>query len=184
MPSALWSKFAKSKRYREEFVAAQVKRLIPLQIRRLLKQHEMSQETLAEKAGVTQGVVSRAANPEYGNLTINTLVRIAAGFDVAFVGRFIPFTELDRLLNEFSDESLRVGTFEQENRQIASRPRERHGAEESTAITEASSTEDSHRTDMVRFWDTESLDNPLTKLQAGDGQIPDKRPMGAAKAAA
>jgi len=115
MPSGLWNKLRKSKGYREEFVSAQAKRLIPLQIRRLLKQHKMSQEKLAELAGLTQGVVSRAANPEYGNLTLNTLVRIAAGFDIAFIGKFVPFSELDRELSEFSEDSLRVKTFTKED---------------------------------------------------------------------
>src|SRR5207249_9646728 len=86
--SKLWEKLARSKNYREEFVAAQLKRGIPFQARALLKAREgWTQETLAEKAQLTQGVVSRALNPNYGNLTLNTIIKIAAGFDVAFIGR-------------------------------------------------------------------------------------------------
>ncbi len=115
---SIWRKFSKSKRYREEFVAAQAKKIIPVQIRRLLKRQGISQETLAERAGLTQGVVSRAANPEYGNLTLNTIIKIAAGFDVAFVGRFVPFTELDRWFSELSDESLAPKSFVEEEEEI------------------------------------------------------------------
>lgn len=114
--SNLWEKFAKSKKYREEFVAAQVKRGIPFQARALLKARRgWTQQTLAERSGLTQGVVSRALNPNYGNLTLNTIVRIAAGFDVAFIGTFVPFSELERWFESMSEESVQVAAFEEEN---------------------------------------------------------------------
>lgn len=114
--SKLWEKFAKSKKYREEFVAAQVKRGIPFQARALLRARKgWTQQTLAEKSGLTQGVVSRALNPNYGNLTLNTIVRVAAGFDVAFVGKFVPFSELERWFEDMSENSVQVPTFEEEN---------------------------------------------------------------------
>ena len=111
-----WHKLAASKQYRESFVAAQVKQAIPFQIRRLMKVQELSQQKLAEQSGLTQGAVSRAANPNYGNLSLNTLVRIASGFDVAFVGRFVPFSELGRWLDHLHDDSTAVPNFEAENR--------------------------------------------------------------------
>ncbi len=110
----LWVKLAKSKKYREEFVAAQVKRGIPFQIRTMLKKAGLSQEELAARAGLTQGVVSRAADPEYGNLTINTIIRIAAGFDVAFIGKLVPFSELAKWFVDLSEESLQIKTFDEE----------------------------------------------------------------------
>jgi len=114
--SNLWRKLAKSKKYREEFVAAQVKRGIPFQARALLKRRGWSQDELAERAKVTQGVVSRAVNPEYGNLTLNTIIRLAAGFDVAFIGKFVRFSELDRWFSEQSEISLgNVPAFDEEN---------------------------------------------------------------------
>ncbi len=63
----------------------------------------MDQE-LATRAKIAQGVVSRAADPEYGNLTLNTIIRIAAGFDIAFLGKFVPFSELDRWFENLSEE--------------------------------------------------------------------------------
>lgn len=113
----LWSRFEESKEYREEFVSAQVKRGIPFQIRALLKQRGWTQERLARQAGLEQGVVSRAANPNYGNLTLNTIVRIAAGFDVAFVGRFVPFSELGKWFTNLSEsEAGSVPSFADESR--------------------------------------------------------------------
>lgn len=107
----LWKKLNASKSYREEFVAVQLKRGIPFQIRTLMKQKKLSQEELARRAGLTQGVVSRAANPNYGNLTLNTLIRIAAGFDLAFVGKFVPFRELGTWFLNLSEDSVAVPSF-------------------------------------------------------------------------
>lgn len=128
--SDLWEKLSRSKKYREHFVAAQVKQAMPFQIRALLKERGWSQDELAQHAGLTQGAVSRAANPQYGNLSLNTLVRIAAGFDVAFVGRFVPFGELDRWINNLSEETKKAISFDEEARrkeqeQVLAEARER-----------------------------------------------------------
>jgi transcriptional regulator with XRE-family HTH domain len=111
---ALWRKFAERK-YRAEFVAAQVKRGIPFQIQTLMKKKGYSQEKLAQESGLTQGVISRAANPDYGNLTLNTIIKIASGFDVAFVGRFVPFSELAKWFSNLSEDSIEVASFNEEN---------------------------------------------------------------------
>ena len=119
IPSKLWRQFAKSKKFREEFVAAQVKRGIPFQARVLLNNRKnWTQQTLAEKANLTQGVVSRALDPNYGNLTLNTIIRIAAGFDVAFIGRFVPFSQLRDWFENMSEEADQVVSFEEENELI------------------------------------------------------------------
>lgn len=114
MLSTLWNKLRK-KKYRESFVAAHVKQSIPFQIRALMDKHELTQAELAERAGLTQGAISRATRT--GNLTINTCVRIAAGFDVAFVGRFVPFSELERWAADMNGLARAVPTFEQEDAQ-------------------------------------------------------------------
>jgi transcriptional regulator with XRE-family HTH domain len=110
-----WQKLAGSRAYRAGFIAAQAKQAIPYQIRALLKAQGISQEQLAERAELTQGVISRAANPHYGNLSINTCVKVAAGFDVAFIGKFVPFSELDRWIDHLHDESV-IPTFETEDK--------------------------------------------------------------------
>ena len=110
-----WLKLRSGRNYRVEFLLAQAKQAIPYQVRALLKQQGISQQELAKRAGLTQGVISRAANPTYGNLSINTCVRIAGGLDVAFIGKFVPYRELDRWLDHLNDESY-VPTFEEEDR--------------------------------------------------------------------
>lgn len=112
--SNLWKKLTRSKQYREAFVASQLKRGIPTQIRILRKQRGWTQADLAEASGLTQGAISRAEDPDYGNLTFNNILKIAAGFDIAFVGRFVPFSELARWKSDLSEETLRVSSFEDE----------------------------------------------------------------------
>lgn len=117
-----WQKL-RNKKYREHFVDAQLKRAIPFQVRSIMKARGLSQKQLASLAGLTQGVVSRAASPKYGNLTLNTIVRIAAGFDVAFIGRFVPFSELVRYYDDLSEEIGAVPAFEQEDKALFSNAR-------------------------------------------------------------
>jgi transcriptional regulator with XRE-family HTH domain len=104
----------RSKAYREAFVASQLKRGLPMQIRVLLKNRNWTQSDLAQRAGLKQGVVSRAADPDYGNLTLKTILKIAAGFDVAYVGRFVPFSELARWYTDLSESALSVPSFNDE----------------------------------------------------------------------
>ncbi len=116
-PSEVWQKLS-NKRYRTAFAKTQFKRLVPLQIQTLRQQRGWSQEALAEQAKLTQGVISRAEDQDYGNLTVNTILSIAEGFDVAFVGRFVPFSELNRWYVNLSRETMRVPSFDEENQTI------------------------------------------------------------------
>jgi transcriptional regulator with XRE-family HTH domain len=115
----LWRKLAKTKEYRREFVASLLKRGTAMQIQSLLKKREWTQGQLAEKSGLTQGVISRAKNPAYGNLTFNTVIDIAAGFDVAFIGRFVPFSEFAKWVQSVpSDMSFEIPSFDAEEAKI------------------------------------------------------------------
>ena len=114
----VWHKLSANKEYRSAFAKAQFKRLVPFQIRALRKNRHMSQEELAEKANLTQGVISRAEDSDYGNLTSNTILKIADGFDCAFVGRFVPFSELDEWFVDLSEDKVQVPSFEEENQRF------------------------------------------------------------------
>ena len=127
--SNIWRKL-RNKKYRDAFVASQLKRGMPFQISAMRKKLDWSQGDLAKASGVTQGVISRAENPNYGNLTFNTVLRIAAGFDVAFVGWFVPFTKLTEWYENLSEESVQVATFEEENEQQKDRTDEKQPAVE------------------------------------------------------
>jgi transcriptional regulator with XRE-family HTH domain len=114
-----WKRLAKSKRFREQYIAGFVKRSIPAQIRGLMNKGRLTQQELADRAGLTQGVISRAADLKYGDLTLNTIIRIAAGFDCAFIGKFVPFTEFLRELDRQSEPFIAIPSFEAENERIA-----------------------------------------------------------------
>ena len=110
----LWRKLF-NKEYREQYALSLLKRSVAFQIKTLRKRHCGSQTVLAERSQLTQGVVSRAEDQDYGNLTFNTVGRIAAGLDLAFIGRFVPFSELARFSENLSEEEFEnVLTFEQE----------------------------------------------------------------------
>lgn len=112
--SALWGRL-RDREFRAQFVSSYVKRSVPWQLRALLKQRELSQEALGERSGLTQGTVSRSLSASYGNLTLNTIVRLAAGFDVAFIGKFVPFSKLVEEVDALSEEGLVVLGFEAED---------------------------------------------------------------------
>jgi transcriptional regulator with XRE-family HTH domain len=128
----IWQQLKKGKRYRREFAAQFSKRAIPQQIALLRKQFGITQSELAKHAGMTQGAVSRATDPEYGNLTVNTLVRIASGFDLVFVGTFVRWSELPRWFNRFYSEPFTVPSFEEED--AAPEEQEREQAQLATEI--------------------------------------------------
>jgi transcriptional regulator with XRE-family HTH domain len=123
--STIWTKLRQNgATYRKALVGSELKRIIPFQIFALRKKRGWSQEELAKRSGLTQGVISRAEDPDYGNLTFNTVISIAGGFDVAFIGRFSSFSELDDYLVELSEESAGlVPSFEEEDREISEQRR-------------------------------------------------------------
>ena len=108
------SKLASSKEYRVAFVSSFLKRYIPFQIRTIRKKRGMTQPELAVASKITQGVVSRAEDPDYGNLTFNTVLRIAAGYDLAFVGKFVRFSEFLKVVDEMSENSFDLPSFHEE----------------------------------------------------------------------
>lgn len=107
-------KLAESREFREEFVAALVRRAFSVQVRTIRKHRQMTQEKLAEAAKIEQGVVSRAENPNYGKLTFTTGFRIAAGFDLVFIPRLVTFTEFLRWADEVSEGFTNLPGFEKE----------------------------------------------------------------------
>lgn len=111
----MWRKLIHDRNDREEFALAMLKRMVPFQVRAIRKKRGWSQAELAQQAKLTQGVVSRAEDPDYGNLTLNTIGRVAGGFDLAFIGRFVPFSELvefSQTLSEKEFQEIQTGELE------------------------------------------------------------------------
>lgn len=100
--------------YRHALAIAQFKRFVPFQISALRKQKQWSQQQLANSAGLTQGVVSRAEDPDNGNLAVNTILRIANGLDCVFVGQFMSYAEFEQWRRKLSEDTV-VLDFHQED---------------------------------------------------------------------
>lgn len=137
--SKLWDKLKRSKKYRDAFVASHVKTGLPFQIKALRKERNLAQTDLAKLSGISQASVSRSEDPDYGVFSTNTLLSIAAGLDVAFIARFVPFTELAKWTTDLSNESLVVPSFDDEVQETERKTEEAiifwHGHDYSRAST-------------------------------------------------
>src|SRR5260370_21372211 len=103
-----------TKECREAYVAAQINIGIPFQIRALRKSRGWNQEVLAEHAKMAQPRISEIERPGERRPNIETLLRIAAAFDVGLQVRFLPFTELIEWSESFDPENFEVRTFDDE----------------------------------------------------------------------
>jgi hypothetical protein len=72
MFSDLWKKLS-DKKYREHYALSLLKRSVAFQIKTLRKKHCGTQAVLAERSSLKQGVISRAENQDYSNLTFKTV---------------------------------------------------------------------------------------------------------------
>jgi transcriptional regulator with XRE-family HTH domain len=106
----------KDSEYRAEFVRERVKSSIALQIRALREQREhMTQKELGEAIGMAQTWVSKLENPEYGKMTVATLLRLATdAFDTDLEIKFRPFSETLDVVPNQGPEYFRVPSFSDE----------------------------------------------------------------------
>lgn len=94
--SAIWSKrlFGKliNKKYRAAYVEENVQTGIAYQLRTL--RGNSSQEEFGKKINKPQSVISRIEDPDYGKLSIQTLLDIATSLDIALLVKFVSFRSL------------------------------------------------------------------------------------------
>jgi len=106
----LWKKFAR-KTYRDAFVESHLATNIAAQIVTLREDRGLSQQELADAAEMKQSRICVLENPSNQSLSIRTLKRIAAAFDVALVVRFVKFSELARWASSSSETKFSVPSF-------------------------------------------------------------------------
>lgn len=103
----------RDKRYRDAYVASNIRIGIPYQIRALREQKDRnwSQGELGKRAGKPRNVISRLENPEYGQLTIRTLLELASAFDVALLVKYVSYSRFLREFEDVSPQALEVASF-------------------------------------------------------------------------
>ena len=79
---AIWKKM-RNKEYRDFFVAAHTSNTISGQIYSMRKARSWTQSDLAGRCDMKQSRISALEDPDFENVEIGTLQRIASAFDVA-----------------------------------------------------------------------------------------------------
>lgn len=100
--------------YRRLFVEERLRASVALQIRALRHQHVMTQAELGDAIGMAQTWVSKLEDPEYGKMTVATLLRLAGAFDADLEIKFRPFSKTLDSLPTQGPEYFYVPTFEEE----------------------------------------------------------------------
>lgn len=108
--------FAKlrSKKFRTAFLSSSVRYRLALQIRALRKSIFDSQKRLGEAMGKPANVISRLENPDYGKVTLQTLLELASAFDVGLIVEFASFNDVVERAEDLSEQSLVRAQFEDE----------------------------------------------------------------------
>jgi transcriptional regulator with XRE-family HTH domain len=105
----------KNKEYRDAFVAEQIFSRLPLKIRTIREDQELTQKQLGYLADMAQTWVSKLEDPNYGKLTISTLLKLASAFDVALQIDFVPFSRILDGAVRIRSSSFSVPKFEEDN---------------------------------------------------------------------
>ncbi len=102
----------RDKEYRDAYVDGHVKSYIPYQLRAIREKLGLTQKAFAERIGKPQSVVSRLENTEYGKVTVQTLLDIAHGLDIALVVKFASFPEFLATYDDLSAEAMAVEPYD------------------------------------------------------------------------
>jgi transcriptional regulator with XRE-family HTH domain len=112
--SDLINKLKRNRKTRESYLRAKLNINIPSQIRALRLRREMTQEGLAREAEMMQPRISAMERPGATKFNLDTLIRIAAAFKVGLIVKFVPFSEMLRWENGFSQDTFDVVTVDRD----------------------------------------------------------------------
>jgi transcriptional regulator with XRE-family HTH domain len=109
----IWKKMAR-KNYRDGYVSAHISNTVASQITKLRSENGWTQAELAERAGMKQSRISALEDPNWENVEVATLKRLASAYDVGLTVRFVPYSELAQWAVTLSEDKLHVPTYEEE----------------------------------------------------------------------
>src|ERR1700691_1237153 len=105
----------KDPEYRIEFVRERVRSSVALQIRALREQRNgMTQKQLGDAIGKAQTWISVLEDPEYGKMSVATLLSLAAAFGTDLEIKFRPFSKALHELTKQNANYFEVRSFEEE----------------------------------------------------------------------
>ncbi len=105
----------KDSEYRAEFVRERVKSSVALQIRALREQRNgMTQKQLGDAIGKAQTWISVLEDPEYGKMSVATLLSLAEAFDTDLEIKFRPFSKALHELTKQNATYFEVRSFSEE----------------------------------------------------------------------
>lgn len=110
--------FKKSKKDRHRFLGNHLDSNIAAQLYAMRDQRKWTQKNVADEAGIAQPRIPSYEDPSYGAYTLATLKKLAYGYDVALVVRFVRFDELADWIANLSPEDLAVRKFEEEKPKV------------------------------------------------------------------
>lgn len=100
-----------NKEYRDAFFVADNSNTISAQIATMRHSRKWTQKELADRCGMRQPRISSLEDPEFDNVEIATLQRIASAFDVALLVSFVRFSELARRATDANNSDFSVVEF-------------------------------------------------------------------------
>jgi len=109
--------------FRHAFVSANVKRGIAYQLRALRNAKKMNQTQFGELIGKPQPVICRLENPNYGKVSVQTLIEIANTLDVGLLVKFVPHDRVLREVGRLSQEELAPHSYEEVKRRSHEQPK-------------------------------------------------------------
>lgn len=107
------------KDYRNGYMQSRVRSNIAYQILALRKKFGMSQTEMAEKTGKKQSVISRLEDPEYGRVTLGSLLDIASSLDVALLVQFVSYPDFLERTSDMSEAALQPETIDESMNRLA-----------------------------------------------------------------
>ena len=106
--SKLIARLLNERDYRANYIRAKLDVLLPSQLRALRLRRELTQPILAGQAGMKQSRISAMETPGRTNFNLETLVRMAATFNVGLVVKFVTFSEMRSWENDYSQDTFDV----------------------------------------------------------------------------